>query len=522
MAALQSPQSTYKLNSGHEIPILGYGVDSAIMYGNEKPCGHAIANSGIDRSQLFFTTKIPPQSMGYEPSKRAINDSLKEAEQDYFDLILIHAPYGGKKDRLGSWRALVEAQQAGKVKSIGVSNYGIHHLDELEEFIQQGGGSAIDVGQYEIHPWCARADIVEWLQKRNIVVEAYSPLAHGYRLDEPILASLGEKYGKSPAQIMLRWTLQRRRRKNATMKLILSTSNLMTTGGHSVIRYSSTEKSNVELINSLRTNFQSAQQLSSAETTPRYRAWTRETDDGLYIPAIDFEQHRLAEERAQYDITVKLFYLPGIPASRRCAHTREAIELVLKELQVDSIDLLIVSFPGILFDADDDSEEEVSSDTGSEEPDDFDSMVQTWRVLEELQEKGKIAQLGVAEFGSERLARFLPHTQVKPSVDQINLKDCCVVPKSLILYAKQQNIQLLTHNDCNDILPIGTTRELLGPGEKGAGILASSPDANDGIQGDVEPQWVVKYTAVVKDRGVVENKGYFALADIGNCVKQRS
>ncbi|KAA8646531.1 putative gamma-cysteine synthetase regulatory subunit [Aspergillus tanneri] len=315
------------------------------------------------------------------------------------------------------------------------------------------------------------------------------------------------------------------------MKLILSTSNLMTGGGSTVIRQPITAKSNVELINALRSNFQTSQQLSTStdraptsEPTPKaqqYLSWTREENDTLYIPAIDFSQRGLAEERCQYDITVKLFYLPGIPASRRCAHTREAIDLVLKELHVDSIDLLIVSFPGILFDAEDDSEDEVSSNSGSEEPDDFDSIIRTWRTLEGLQERGLISQLGVAEFGSERLARFLPYTKIKPSVDQINLKDCCVVPKSLILYAKQENIQLLTHNDCMDILPIGTTRELLGPGEKGAGILASAPKAEDGIQGDVEPQWVVKYTAVVKDRGVVENKGYFALADVGSCVKPR-
>ncbi|PLB53429.1 putative gamma-cysteine synthetase regulatory subunit [Aspergillus steynii IBT 23096] len=313
------------------------------------------------------------------------------------------------------------------------------------------------------------------------------------------------------------------------MKLILSTSNLMTSGS-SVVRQPATAKSNVELINSLRSNFQTAQHLSSTDQAAtggvpkaqQYRSWTQEDNNALYIPAVDFSQRGLAEERSQYDITVKLFYLPGIPASRRCAHTREAIDLVLKELHADSIDLLIVSFPGILFDAEDDSDDEVSSDNGSEEPDDFDSMIQTWRTLEGLQEKGLISQLGVAEFGSERLARFLLHTKVKPSVDQINLKDCCVVPKSLILYAKQENIQLLTHNDCMDILPIGTTRELLGPGEKGAGILASAPKAGDGIQGDVEPQWVVKYTAVVKDRGVVENKGYFALADVGSCVEERS
>ncbi|KAJ5645079.1 hypothetical protein N7507_011090 [Penicillium longicatenatum] len=322
------------------------------------------------------------------------------------------------------------------------------------------------------------------------------------------------------------------------MKLILSTSNLMQSGRPSVIRQPITQKSNVELINSLRANFQASQHIepstsgsqtngngtsnghtNGSHSTKDHSYWTREQDGALYIPAIDFSQPGLAEERSQYDITVKLFYLPGIPASRRCAHTREAIDLVLKELHVESIDLLIVSFPGILFDADDDSDEEDAEATG--EPDDFDSMVQTWRTLESLHEQGMIAQLGVAEFGSERLARFLSHTKVKPSVDQINLKDCCVVPKSLIMYAKQEKIQLLTHNDCNDILPVGMTRELLGPTDKGAGILASAPEANDGIQGDVEPQWVVKYTAVVKDRGVVENKGYFALANVGTCLNSR-
>lgn len=337
-----------------------------------------------------------------------------------------------------------------------------------------------------------------------------------------------------------------------------SSRNIMKGGGSTLVRRSTmTEKSNVELINSLRANFMASQhvdsELDSGESTTMIttatatangsqtsangcdsmqdHTWMSCTEDGaetLYIPALDFSQPGLSEERSQYDITVKLFYLAGIPASRRCAHTREAIDLVLKELHVDSIDLLIVSFPGVSFDADDegeDEEEEKTSDSGVDRtvnPDDFDSMLQTWRTLEGLHKKGMIAQLGVAEFGSERLAKFLQHTSVRPSVDQINVKDCCVVPKSLILYAKQEKIELLTHNDCMDILPVGTLRELLGPGEKGAGILASSAEADDGIQGEVEPQWVVKYTAVVKDRGVVENKGYFALADVGRCVKNRT
>lgn len=307
--------------------------------------------------------------------------------------------------------------------------------------------------------------------------------------------------------------------------------------GPSVVRLP-TEKSNVELINSLRSNFVAAQESQPQPQSQQEQgqestrsSWTKTDGDTLYIPAIDFTQSGLTEERGQYDITVKLFYLPGIPASRRCAHTRQAIDLVLRELRVETIDLLIVSFPGVSFDADDEADEGDDEDnqsrTGSgsrsstsSEPDDFDSIVRTWHTLETLHQNGMIAQLGVAEFGSERLARFLPHTRVRPSVDQINVKDCCVVPKSLILYAKQEGIQLLTHNDCTDILPRGTTRELLGPGEKGAGILASSPDASEGLQGDIEPQWVVKYTAVVKDRGVIENKGYFALAEVGSCIQR--
>jgi glutamate--cysteine ligase regulatory subunit len=154
----------------------------------------------------------------------------------------------------------------------------------------------------------------------------------------------------------------------------------------------------------------------------------------------------------------------------------------------------------------------------------LDAQVKTWRVLESLHEKGIIAQLGLSEFSSDRLAKFLPEVKVRPSVDQINVKDCCVVPKSLIVYAKEQKIELLTHADCMDILPPGTTRELLGPGKDGAGILAAHPDASTeepGLKGDIEPQWVIKYTAVVKNRGVIENKGYFAVAQLGTCIEDK-
>jgi len=303
-------------------------------------------------------------------------------------------------------------------------------------------------------------------------------------------------------------------------------------GGPSVIRRLANEKSNIELLNSLRSNFVAAQHIEPSHANscshethslPQklsysdYTTGTSKDGDTLYVPAMDLSLPGLAEERCQYDITVKLFYLPGIPASRRCEHTSEAIALVLKQLGVESIDLLIVSFPGVSFDADDDGEEGLSDGDTERE---LENMVQTWRTLESLHDNGVIAQLGLAEFGSERLAKFLPHTKVRPSVDQINVRDCCVVPKSLILYAKEEKIELLTHNDCTDILPTGMTRDLLSRGEKGAGILAASADSDDGgLKGDIEPQWVVKYTAVVKDRGVIENKGYFALAEVGSCIR---
>ncbi|KAF2686716.1 hypothetical protein K458DRAFT_202002 [Lentithecium fluviatile CBS 122367] len=315
------------------------------------------------------------------------------------------------------------------------------------------------------------------------------------------------------------------------MKLILSTSNIMS-GGPSVIRRPTFEKSNTELTSSLRANFTAHQSSPTplASTTngtsipkPAFKSWTTEEEGTLWIPTLT--PSPLIEPRESYDITVKLFYLPNIPADRRCVQTREAIDLVLKELGMTSIDLLIVSFPGISFDADDEesdleesppasNSDDQSQDTDGA-PEDIDTMITTWRTLEKLHAEGLVSKLGISEFGCARLAKFLPQTKVKPSVDQINVRDCCVVPKPLILYAKQQQIELLTHNDCTNVLPRGTLREILGSGEKGVGVLAGEgQNGAERLKGDVEPQWVVKYTAVVKDRGVVESKGYFAVAEL--------
>ncbi|KAL7626066.1 hypothetical protein AAE478_002836 [Parahypoxylon ruwenzoriense] len=232
--------SAFKLNSGYEIPRLGFGVyqtpqeevekacleafnagyrhiDSAAAYKNEEGCGDAIRASKLPRSEVFFTSKIPPQAMNYDAAKQQIETSLKTSGLDYIDLMLIHSPYGGPAARKGVWKALVEAVEEGKIRSIGVSNYGVHHLDELEKYITEleaerggkGKGGIISVGQYEVHPWCPRKDIAEWCAKRNIALEAYSPVVRGKRFGEKSLVNLAEKYGKTEAQILIRWSLQK-------------------------------------------------------------------------------------------------------------------------------------------------------------------------------------------------------------------------------------------------------------------------------------------------------------------------
>ncbi|ETN47184.1 uncharacterized protein HMPREF1541_01375 [Cyphellophora europaea CBS 101466] len=224
----------YKLNSGHEIPVLGYGVyqtpaseaesvtqhafrtgyrhvDSARAYRNESPVAAAMRASNLPRSSIFFTSKIPPRDQTYEAARQSIAATFAETGLEYVDLYLIHAPYGGRDGRLGVWRALREAQKEGKVRSIGVSNYGVHHLTELEEFIREQGdeGARIDVGQWEVHPWLPRDDIVKWCRERGVVVEAYSPVVRGTRSEEPVLQEIGKKHGKSWAQVLLRWSLQK-------------------------------------------------------------------------------------------------------------------------------------------------------------------------------------------------------------------------------------------------------------------------------------------------------------------------
>lgn len=193
-------------------------IDSAFMYRNEASCGEAIKSSGIAREDIFFTTKIyGGKQMSHDYAAKQIDETIANSGLTYVDLILIHSPDGGPTGRKGAWKALVEAQEAGKVRSIGVSNYGVHHLDELEQHIKEleeerggkGKGGVLSVGQWEIHPWLPRNDIVEWCNKRGVVIEAYSPLVRGERKDDGVFNSLRKSHDKSWAQFLLRWSLQK-------------------------------------------------------------------------------------------------------------------------------------------------------------------------------------------------------------------------------------------------------------------------------------------------------------------------
>ncbi|KAF8934832.1 hypothetical protein CPC16_002026 [Podila verticillata] len=222
-------QSTRLLGSGAKIPLLGFGtyllepgkqaeetvlwalhsgyrhIDTATFYRNEVSVGNAIRQSGIPREDIFVTTKLFNNDHGYDKAIAAANLSLEKLGLEYVDLYLIHSPQPGPELRAESWKALETLVEQGKVKNIGVSNYSVAHLKEL---LASNPRIKPAVNQVEIHPWLARKDIVKFSTEHDIVIEAYSPLSRGHRLQDPTVIKVGEKYNKSAAQVLIRWSLQ--------------------------------------------------------------------------------------------------------------------------------------------------------------------------------------------------------------------------------------------------------------------------------------------------------------------------
>ena len=221
-------KTTKELNNGTHIPILGLGTwqiaggrqtqeavssalqfgylhfDTAMIYGNERSVGKAVNAGPVPRDELFITTKVWNSDHGYDQTLRAFDESLNQLGLDYVDLYLIHWPV--ENIRRDTWRALEALMKDGRVKTIGVSNYMVKHLEELLSFSQ----IIPAVNQIELHPYNfgLRRDVIEFCRARDIQVEAYTPLTRGQRFDDPQLQEIARKHSKTPAQILIRWALQ--------------------------------------------------------------------------------------------------------------------------------------------------------------------------------------------------------------------------------------------------------------------------------------------------------------------------
>lgn len=215
------------LTNGIKMPIIGYGVyqvskdecercvldalevgyrliDTAQAYFNEEEVGKAIKKSGIKREDLFITSKVWIEHYGYEECKKSVEESLKKLGLEYIDLMLLHQPFG---DYYGAWRALEEMYEAGKIKAIGVSNFYPDRLVDICSFAR----IKPMVNQIETHPLFQRDIDNEWMKKYNVQHEAWASFGEGRGglFTNPTLTKIGNKYGKTSAQVMLRWAIQR-------------------------------------------------------------------------------------------------------------------------------------------------------------------------------------------------------------------------------------------------------------------------------------------------------------------------
>lgn len=218
---------TVKLNNGIEMPVLGFGVyqveaqaceravleaidvgyrliDTATAYQNEQQVGNAIKASGVNRKDLFITTKLWLNHASYEGAKVQFEQSLNLLQVDYIDLYLIHQPFG---DIHGAWRAMEELYTQGKIRAIGVSNFHPDRLADLMAFNKVKPA----VNQVETNPFNQQLQAVPWMQSRTIQPEAWAPFAEGQHdiFQHPMLTTIGNKYGKSVGQVILRWLVQR-------------------------------------------------------------------------------------------------------------------------------------------------------------------------------------------------------------------------------------------------------------------------------------------------------------------------
>ena len=225
MGIEQQKQLYTTLNNGVEMPLLGLGVynmhgteaiqatstaieigyrliDTAEMYFNEKEIGIALKESNTKRSELFVTTKVNNSNQGYDSTLKAFDESLRLLDVEYVDLYLIHWPIKGKRKE--TWKAIEKIYQEGRARAIGTGNYLLPFLKELEEY----ASITPAVNQIEFSPYLMMKDELDYCRLKKIQLQAYTPLLRGKKFKDEKLVSLANKYGKTPAQIILRWAIQ--------------------------------------------------------------------------------------------------------------------------------------------------------------------------------------------------------------------------------------------------------------------------------------------------------------------------
>lgn len=216
-----------QLNNGSSIPQIGFGtsksarpaasveaavragyrhIDTAQMYGNEAEVGEGVRASGVDRGELFITTKLNNGHHAPEDVRRTFQESLQRLRMDYVDLFLIHWPLPFLEiDYVETWKAMLELAESGRARAVGVSNFQPEHLDRLIE----ATGAAPAVNQIEAHPYFANNQVREYSKSLGIAIEAWSPLGKGNEFGDPALAQIAERLGRTVPQVILRWHLQR-------------------------------------------------------------------------------------------------------------------------------------------------------------------------------------------------------------------------------------------------------------------------------------------------------------------------
>ncbi|KAL4784648.1 NADP-dependent oxidoreductase domain-containing protein [Aspergillus varians] len=204
----RSPATQCKKSSTKALQAGYRHIDTAQFYANEAEVGEAIQESGLPRSEIFVTTKILAPAGSPEATYQKIVDSVDRigGKDGYVDLFLIHSSSSGSSGRKELWQALEKLLEEGRTKSIGVSNFGVKHIEELKSYAKVWPPH---VNQIELHPWCQQRVINAYCKKHGIIVEAYAPIARNYKANDPTLVELAKKYNKSTQQVLIRYALQK-------------------------------------------------------------------------------------------------------------------------------------------------------------------------------------------------------------------------------------------------------------------------------------------------------------------------